>query len=148
MEYLCSLNNYVARESLGNQLLFEAFGGDTPDISMIWFKLWESVYYRNWTNKAAKVLMHPGRFIGFAWVISYPMAFKVLQYNEYPRKRNMVLHRGFVVPRSLTATGYNSALEPKSDVYFPDVKVECGSTSKNSTSGHQGAVDPPNTAIP
>ena len=32
MEYLFSLNNYVARASLGNRLPYEAFGGETPDI--------------------------------------------------------------------------------------------------------------------
>ena len=47
MECLCSLNNYVARASLGNQLPYEAFWGETPDISMIRFKFWEPVYYQN-----------------------------------------------------------------------------------------------------
>ena len=32
MEYLCSLNNYVAQASLGNQLPYEAFWGDTTEI--------------------------------------------------------------------------------------------------------------------
>ena len=130
MEYLCSLNNYVARESLGNRLPFESFWGEMPDISMIWFKLWELVFYRNWTNKTGKVLMHPGRFVWFAWGIGNPMTFKVLQCNEDPRKRNIVLHRGAVVPHSQTTTGYNSALAPKSDAYFKDVQVEGGATSK------------------
>ena len=40
MNYLCSINNHVDRASLGNQLLFKAFWGDTPDISIIWFKFW------------------------------------------------------------------------------------------------------------
>ena len=39
MDYLCILNNYVARVSLGNRLPFEAFWGETPNISMIRFKL-------------------------------------------------------------------------------------------------------------
>ena len=50
-----------------------------PDISMIRFKLWEPVYYRNCTNKAGNFIMHPGRFMGFAWNIGDPMTFKVLQ---------------------------------------------------------------------
>ena len=82
MEYLCSLNIYVARASLGNRLPFEAFWGETPYISMIRFKLWEPVYYQNWTDKSGKVLMRPGRFVGFAWIIGGPMTFKVLQCNE------------------------------------------------------------------
>ena len=40
MEYVCGINNYVARESLGNRLTFEALWGETPYISMIRFKLW------------------------------------------------------------------------------------------------------------
>ena len=47
MEYLSSLNNYVARESLSNRSPYEAFWGETPDISIIQFKFWEPVYYRN-----------------------------------------------------------------------------------------------------
>ena len=79
MEYLCSLNNYVYLVSLGNCLPFESFWGETPDISMIWFKFWEPVFYRNWTDKSGRVLMHPGMFVGFDWGIDNPMTFKVLQ---------------------------------------------------------------------
>ena len=76
------------------------------------------------------------------------MTFKVLQCNEYPHKRNIVVHRGVVVPRSLTAIWYNSALAPKSDTYFPYVQLESGATIKNFPLGHQGTVDPPNITIP
>ena len=78
MEYLCSLNNYVAWESLRNRSPYEAFWGETPDISMIRFKFWEPLYYQNWTETAGKLLMHPGRFMGFAWSTGDPMTFKVL----------------------------------------------------------------------
>ena len=44
MEYLCSLNIYVARVSIENRLPFESFWGETPDISMIQFKFWDPVY--------------------------------------------------------------------------------------------------------
>ena len=148
IEYICSLNNYVAHASLGNCLPFEDFGGETPNISMIRFKFWEPVYYRDWTEKGGDVLMHPGRFIGFSWSVFDPMTFKVLQCNKDPKKRNMVFHRGFVVPRSLTTKGYNSALAPNSDTYFPDVRVEGGSTSKTAPSVHQGTVDTPNISMP
>ena len=89
MDYICSLNNYIARESLGNWLPFEAFRWKTPDISMIRFKSWEPVFYWNWTNKAENVLMHPGRFVGFSWSIGNLMTFEVIQCNEDPRKRNV-----------------------------------------------------------
>ena len=79
MEYLCSPNNYVSRASLDSRLPFEDFGGETPDISMIQFKFWDLMFYRNCTDKVAKVLMHPERFVGFAWVIGDPMKFRVLQ---------------------------------------------------------------------
>ena len=52
MEYLFDIDNYVSWASLGNRLPFEAFWRETPDISMILFKFWEPVYYRNWTDKA------------------------------------------------------------------------------------------------
>ena len=97
---------------------------------MIQFKLWEPVYYRNWTDKAGRVLMNPGRFLEFYWNIGDPMTFKVLHCNEDLHKRNIFFHRGVVVLRSLKAIGYNSALTPESDAYFPDVKVEGGATKK------------------
>ena len=98
MEYLCSINNYVARASLGNRLPFESFWGETPDISMIWFKFWEPVYYRNCNGKSGKVLIHPGRFVGFVWDVGDPMTSKVHQCNEVLHKQNIVVRRGFFVP--------------------------------------------------
>ena len=148
MEYLCSLNNYVAQAILGNRLPFEDFWGEMPDISMIRFKFWEPVYYQNWTDKSGKVLMRPGRFVGFAWIIGDPMTFKLLQCNEYLRKRNIVLHICVVVPRSPTATWYNYAWVPKIGAYFPDVQVEGSATSKIVPLGHQGTVDPSDIFIP
>ena len=121
MEYLWYIKNYFSQASLGNRLLFESFWGETPDISMIRFKFWEPVYYQNWTDKSGKVIMHPGRFVGFAWNVSNPMTFKVLQFNEDQYKRNIVVHRGVFVPRSLTEIWYNSALAHKSDAYLPDM---------------------------
>ena len=93
---------------------------------MIRFKFWEPVYYRNWTETANKVLMHPRRFMGFAWDVGDPMTFKVLQCHANPHQRAQVLRRGAVVPRSLDAAGYNSALQSKSDHYFPVVRPEGG----------------------
>ena len=97
---------------------------------MIQFKFWDMMYYRNWTDKAGKLLMRPGRFMGFAWNIGDPMTFKVLQCNKNPHKQNVVFHRGVVVPLSRTATGYNSSLAPNIDAYFPVVQVEGGMTNK------------------
>ena len=111
---------------------------------MIWFKLWDPVYYRDWTDKSGKVLMHPGRSVGFPWNIVVPIIFKVIHYNEDLHKRNIVVHRGVVVSRFPTAIGYNSSLAPKSDDYFPDLQVEGGATSKTAPLGNKGTVDPPN----
>ena len=88
MDYLFSIINYVYWESLGNRLPFVAIFGERPDISMIQFKFWETVYYRKWTDKSVKVLMHPRRFVGFAWNVGDPINFKVLQCNKDPHKRN------------------------------------------------------------
>ena len=49
--------------------------------------------------------MHSGRFVGFAWNVGDPMNFKVLQCNEDIYKQNIVVRRGFVVPRSPTEIG-------------------------------------------
>ena len=97
---------------------------------MIWFKLWDPVYYRDWTDKSGKVLMHPGRSVGFPWNIFVPIIFKVIHCNEDLHKRNIVVHRGVVVSRSPTAIGYNSSLAPNRDAYFPIVQVEGGATRK------------------
>ena len=74
--------------------------------------------------------MHPRSFVGFALDIGDPMTFTVLQCNEDPHKRNVVVHRGVVVPRSPTTIGYNSSLAPNRDAYFPIVQVEGGATRK------------------
>ena len=147
MEYLCSMNNYVSRESLNNRFLYETFWGETPEISMIRFKLWEPVYYQNLTETASKVLMHPGRFMGFAWDVGDPMTFKVLQCHANPKRRAQVLHRGAVVPRALDAAGYNSALQQKSEHYFPIVRPEGGITRKTLPLAQHGNVDAPDSAI-
>ena len=114
---------------------------------MIRLKFWEAVYCRKWTDKSVEVLIHSGRFLGFAWNIGNHMTFKVLQCNDDPPKRNVVVHRGVVVPHSLTETGYNSDLAPKSYAYFPGVQVEGGATSKTVPLEHQGTVDPPDITI-
>ena len=115
---------------------------------MIWFKFWETLYYRKWVGKAGKVLMHPRRFIGFTWNIGDSMTFKVLQCNENPNKRNCFVHRGVVVLRSQTETGYNSALAPKSGSYLPVVQVAGGVNNKTVPLERQGTMDPPNISIP
>ena len=58
--------------------------------------------------------------MGFVWNFSDPMTFKVIECNMDPNKQNIIVHRGIVIPRTLTAAGYNSALAPRSDAYFPD----------------------------
>ena len=69
---------------------------------MIWFKFWEPMYFWNWADKASKVFMNPGRSMGFEWNIGDPVTFKVLQCNKDLHKRNIVVHRGVVIPQSLT----------------------------------------------
>ena len=88
---------------------------------MIRLKFWEPVYYRKCTDKASKVLIQPKRFVGLDWNIGDPMTFKLIHCNAYAHKRNVVVLRGVVILSSLTETGYNSALVPKSDTYFPVV---------------------------
>ena len=114
---------------------------------MIRFKFWELVYYRNWTETASKVLMHPGRFMEFAWATGDPMTFKVLQCHADPKIRSRALYRGTVVPRALNSVGYNSALQPKSDAYFPVEKPHDVIAGKAMASAPLGIVNPTNNAI-
>ena len=58
-----------------------------------------------------------------------------------------MLHRGAVVPRALDALGYDSALQPKSDHYFPVLRLEGGIASKTLPSAQHGTVDPLDSAI-
>ena len=51
------------------------------------------------------------------------MTFKVIQCNNYPHKRNMEVHRGVVVLRTLAETGYNSALALESNAYFLEFQL-------------------------
>ena len=88
------------------------------------------MYYRNWIKTAVKFLMHLGRFVGFSWHVGDPMTFKVLQCHKDPHNWSLIMHKGVIVPHSLTATGYNSALQPKSDTYFQNMQVEGSATSK------------------
>ena len=92
--------------------------------------------------------MHIGWFMGFAWDVGNPITFKVLQCHSNPKKRAQILHRGAIVPHSIEVSGYNSALQPKIDAYFPSVQSEGGGSSETSPSAHQGTVDPPDNVIP
>ena len=85
--------------------------------------------------------------MGFAWSIGAPMTFQVLQCNEDPHKRNVVVHRGVVILHYWTSAGYNSSLVPNSEAYLPVVQVEGGVPSKTVTLEHQGTVDPPDISI-
>ena len=114
---------------------------------MIRFKFWEPVYYRNWTKTAGKLLMQPGRFMGFAWATGDPMNFKVLQCHADPKIWSRVLHRCTVVPRALNSVGYNSALQPNSDAYFTFEKPHGVIAGKAVASAALGIVNPPNNAI-
>ena len=78
MEYFYNVNNYVAQASLNIFLSFEAFWGETPDISMICFKFLYPVFFQDWTDKSLKFLMHPGRFVGITWNVGNPITFKVI----------------------------------------------------------------------
>ena len=113
---------------------------------MIRFKLWEPAYYRNWTETAGKVLMHPGRFMGFSWETGDPMTFKVLQCHANPKIWSRVLHRSTVVPRALNYVGYTSALQPKS-AYFPVERPLDGTGGKAVPLVPLGIVNAPDNAI-
>ena len=78
---------YAAQSSLNNRLTYEVFWGETPDISMNGFKLWDPVYYQNLRDKSGKFLMHLGSVLEFAWNIGYPMTFKVIQCSTNKHKR-------------------------------------------------------------
>ena len=147
MEYLCDVKNYVSLDSLNNCLPYEAFWGETPDIPMICFKFWEPVYFRNWTYKSGKVLMHPGRFMAFTWNVGDPMTFKMLQCNANPHKCNMVVHRGVIITRNLEVTGYRSDLGPKSDASLPEVNLESGPSIITAIPGQKGTMDLPDISI-
>ena len=70
--------------------------------------------------------MHPSRFFGLSCNVGDPIIFKAIQRNIDPHKRNLVVHRGVVVTCNSAIIGYNSALAPKSDDYFPEVHLEGG----------------------
>ena len=65
----------------------------------------------------------------------------MIQCHEDLKKRFQIMHRDVLVQHSLTATGYNYALQPKSDAYFLEVLTEGGATIKTAPSFHQGIVD-------
>ena len=122
-------------------------GGETTYILMTCFKLWETVYYHNWTNKSHKALLQPGRFVGFAWNIGNPMTFKVLHENNNLNRRNLGLHRGDFIPWNSAAMRYNSTLAPKSDAYFSEVHLKGDPPSKPDTLEQHGKADTPNISI-
>ena len=51
MEYFFDVTNYVDQAILNNRIPYETLWGETPDISMISFKLWDPVSFFNYTNK-------------------------------------------------------------------------------------------------
>ena len=82
-----------------------------------------------------------------SWNIGDPITFKVLQWNTDTHQRNMVVHRGVVVPRTLTSMECNSDLVPRGGNYSPEVQFEGGTNSIPVALEHQGTVDTPDIAI-
>ena len=85
--------------------------------------------------------------MGLSWNIDNPMTFKVLQFNTNPHKRSMIVHRSVVVPRNISASGYNYALAPNSDAYLSEVRLYGETHIISDTPGQKGTVDPPDTII-
>ena len=81
--------------------------------------------------------------MGLSWTTGDPMNFKVLQCHADPKIQSRVLHRGTVVPRALNSVGCNSALQPRSDAYFPVERPLDGIDGKAVPLVPLGIVNPP-----
>jgi len=80
LQYVCFLQNHLARRSLGWRCSVEWILGFTPDISvLLQFEFWEPVFYALYESGFPRDSMeHVGRFIGIHEDIGNPMTFKVL----------------------------------------------------------------------
>ena len=91
-QYMCFIENHLAREGLGWRTPMEWVNGFTPDISQILqFQFYEPVYYKlidheKWggSNEAL------GRFVGFAENIGHAMTFKILTEDNHVIARSDV----------------------------------------------------------
>ena len=66
----------MAQKSLKWQTPLESFCGETPDLSIIRFKFYEPVWYREWSAKAGEILLFKGRFMGIAWNVGDALTYK------------------------------------------------------------------------
>lgn len=83
MEYVCFINNRLARGSLDWRTPYERLHGYTPDISMIIrFAFWDKVYVKHVEARGGNFpsMGHEveGRFVGFSETIGHALTYKVL----------------------------------------------------------------------
>ena len=95
-QHISDVDNHMARKSLKWQTPLESFCGETPDLSIIRFKFYEPVWYREWSAKAGEILLFKGRFMGIAWNVGDALTYKVLVSDgkcEHMSNRSVVLPR-------------------------------------------------------
>ena len=132
------VDNHLARKSLNWRSLLEAFTGETPDLSVLRFKFFEPIWYREWSQPAGEINMFKGRFLGIAWNVGDAMCYRIIFYRN---KREEIINRSVCVPR-----------DPDCDVppplsgmdilnMFPKLTVEKPKTSPPAISGGEMRLD-------
>ena len=90
------VDNHLARKSLNWRTPLEAFTGETPDLSVLRFKFYEPVWYREWSQPTGDIKMFKGRFLGMAWNVGDAMCYRIISYRN---KREEIINRSVCVPR-------------------------------------------------
>jgi len=98
-QYICTIQNHTAVQSLNNRTPIEWLLGYTPDITvLLQFRFWEPVYYAKYDAKfPADTTEALGRFVGIGENVGNAMTFKILT------QESKVIHRSVV--RSATKPG-------------------------------------------
>ena len=91
--------------------------GDTPDISMFKYHIWEKVYFLDPTIKQPRDKMVPARFLGIAWQHGDVLSYYVRTEPTDSSKRPQILVRSILQNeaeynrhQSCTSTPYSDSI--------------------------------------
>ena len=119
LQYICVLWNHTANRELKGKTPIEHKTGDTPDISWCRFKFWEPVWYLDASVPFPESRMLKGRFLGLDIATGDEHTYFILTSPDDAEKRQTVISRRVVCPRSPGEHAYAANPLRESDHFFP-----------------------------
>jgi hypothetical protein len=110
-KHICTVNDYIASESLKWKTPMEVATGETPDIYHIIFYFYQPVWYLSPTSKAGETRYLKGRFIGFSDTVGGNLSYEIPVEKSRSRKAE-TLSRTVVLPRDLQDSAFPGQSNP------------------------------------